>query len=150
MERRRRPAPSSLFATPYSPFAPLLLAIRPLSLLHRLRRRLHRHDRLLHRLRIVGGGGGVEIIDEFRDARGVAAEVAVEIARGGADIDARVLAVRRDADRDVLAEPHDRGARHRLDAADAARRLWRPLVDHLPLALVHLLLRDLIVALDRA
>src|SRR5882724_13130369 len=112
MERRRRTAPSSLFATPYSLFAPLLFAIRTLSLLHRLRRRrLHRHDRLLHRLRIVGVGGGVEIIDEFRDARGVAAEVAVEIARGGADIDARVLAVRRDADRDVLAEPHDRGAR---------------------------------------
>src|SRR6185437_16822901 len=82
------------------------------------------------------------------DARGVGAEIALEIARGRADIDARILAVGHDADGNVLAETHDRCPRHRLDAADPAWRLRRALVDHEPFALVDELQRDRIGAVD--
>ena len=94
-------------------------------------------------------GGVVDVVDQLGDARGVAAEIALEIARRRADIDARILAVGRDADRHVLAKSHDRRPRHRLDAADAARRLRRAFVDDQPFALGDQLQRDLIGALHR-
>src|SRR5881628_1812106 len=50
--------------------------------------------------------------------------------------------------REDIAIPHDRRACHRLDAADAARRLRRALVDDKPFALVDELKRDRIGAVD--
>ena len=93
-------------------------------------------------------GRGVDVLDQLGDPRGVAAEIAVEIARGGADIDARIFAVGPDADRDVFAKSHDQRLRDRLDAAVAAR-LRRAFVDHAPFALVDQRQRDLIGALRR-
>src|ERR1700675_3755457 len=92
-----------------SAFGPLfysLFATRPsLLFLDDLGLDLDRRLRLFHhRFGVVDGV--VDVVDQFGDARGVAAEIAFEIARRGADIDPRTLAVGRDADRHILAESH--------------------------------------------
>src|SRR3954452_1253766 len=129
MEGVTQPLPPSLFAAPSLLFAPSLLR-------HALGRRLWWR---LHRPRCARRRGVVdrvvEVVDQLADLRGIAAEIAFEIARRGTDIDPRsVVAVRQYAYRDILAKTHDQGARHRLDSAFAARRLRRAGVDHQPLA----------------
>ena len=47
-----------------------------------------RRHRLLHRFEVGAVGGCVDVVDQLADARGVAAEIALEIARRRADIDA--------------------------------------------------------------
>ncbi len=73
--------------------------------------------------------------------------VAFEIAGGRADIDARIIIVRRDADRHVFAESHDRRARDRLDPPDPARRLRRAIDDDQPFAFGDELQGDVVGAL---
>src|SRR5258708_27015020 len=73
------------------------------SLLHRLRRQLRRRRGLFGPPETIGFGGGSDVVGELGDARGVKAEVALEIARGGADIAARVIPPGRDADPGVFA-----------------------------------------------
>ena len=57
----------------------------------------------------------VDILEQAADARGVGAEIVAAVARGRAHVDARALARRPHAHHDVVAEAHDRRARHRLD-----------------------------------
>src|SRR6185437_14460402 len=124
-------------ARPRPGMAEVLSPYRPRRMFRRrLGRRRRWWRRFPHRLEALGLRGGVEIIDEFGDARGIAAEVAFEIARGGADIDAGIFPVRPYPNCDVLAEAHDRRARHRLDGADVARQPRRTLVNDEPFSLV--------------
>src|SRR5258708_9176059 len=93
-----------------------LLPARHSLLLHHLGRGLDRRLRLLqHRLGVVDGVVG--FVDQAGDAPGVAPEIPFEIAGRGTDIDARSLALGRDADRDLLAESPHRRPRHRFHAA---------------------------------
>src|SRR6476661_2069857 len=94
----------SLLCRPNIPIRYSLFAIRPFLLLLRLNlgRRLHLHSRL----EAGAVDGAVDVVDQLGNARGVAAQVALEIARRGADIDPRSLAVGRHPDRDVLAKSH--------------------------------------------
>ena len=64
----------------------------------------------------------VDVVHQAADARRIGAEIERAVARGGAHVDARAVAVGPHAHHDVVAKAHDRRARHRLDAAFAARR----------------------------
>ena len=79
----------------------------------RLRRRLRR-SRAADRV--------VDVLEQAADARGIGAEIVAAVARGRAHVDARAVAVGADAHRHVVAEAHDRRARHRLDLAVARGR----------------------------
>src|SRR5436190_13680670 len=66
-------------------------------------------------LLVVGGQAVVDILEQALDARGVGAEVVAAEARGRARVDFGAVILAPDPQRDIFAEAHDRGARHRLN-----------------------------------
>src|SRR3954454_12647656 len=71
----------------------------------------------------------VDLLGQRYDARRVGTEIMAAVARGRADVDARTVGVRANADHHVVAKSQDRRAEYHLDAAFAPPRLRRTRID---------------------
>src|SRR5258708_4871001 len=73
-------------------------------------------------LLVVGGQAVVDVFQQAFDPRGIGAEVVAAEARRRTHVDAGAIVFAPDPHSDIVAEPHDGGARHRLDHAVAPGR----------------------------